>query len=207
MPPDGNTPTGVGKTGADGAAGGVWRKHPHGRGEDVSRWYSFDQWWETPPRAWGRRPVAGDVGYGGRNTPTGVGKTYPICTRSSRLWKHPHGRGEDDIIGGIVRIHLETPPRAWGRHRQVSFARSAIGNTPTGVGKTFRQCVFHGGYQKHPHGRGEDSRTSRTPDPNPETPPRAWGRRFGKEVMQNDNRNTPTGVGKTEHSVHASIRK
>ena len=53
-----------------------------------------------------------------RNTPTGVGKTFPIFSCLYMSEKHPHGRGEDRIIS----------------RRIVGDIR----NTPTGVGKT--QC-------------------------------------------------------------------
>ncbi len=54
-----NTPTGVGKT--------LWlfgkfphrEKHPHGRGEDGLLLKASSSGVETPPRAWGRRILAG----------------------------------------------------------------------------------------------------------------------------------------------------
>ena len=51
----GNTPTGVGKTSVRPASICACRKHPHGRGEDPSPSRRAWCYWETPPRAWGRR--------------------------------------------------------------------------------------------------------------------------------------------------------
>ena len=91
---------------------------------------------ETPPRAWGRRLLAAAVRRRAGNTPTCVGKTRSEPWPGSPGWEHPHGRGEDDGAGQFRRTPEETPPRAWGRHREVGHVRHGEGNTPTGVGKT-----------------------------------------------------------------------
>ncbi len=51
----GNTPTGVGKTSWIDPASWLYRKHPHGRGEDVQVTGFLPDLLETPPRAWGRQ--------------------------------------------------------------------------------------------------------------------------------------------------------
>ena len=71
-----------------------------------------------------------------RNTPTGVGKTRILFVKYIKLWKHPHGRGEDSDTFRKVYKTLETPPRAWGRHSVTMMSVPTSGNTPTGVGKT-----------------------------------------------------------------------
>src|SRR5690554_868906 len=116
---------------------------------------------------------------------------------------------------------LETPPRTWGRplHRpcgQPSAGNTprtwgrlddrvdrllAVGNTPTDVGKTLRcQSAAAAGW-KHPHGRGEDHIKPSKTHPELETPPRTWGRpqqHLGPVVAHG---NTPTDVGKTDHTT------
>ena len=72
----GNTPTGVGKTGAESVKLARTKKHPHGRGEDPLRDWKGAGPWETPPRAWGRPYMRCIFVTHPRNTPTGVGKTY-----------------------------------------------------------------------------------------------------------------------------------
>ena len=52
------------------------RKHPHGRGEDVTVLLPFVTVTETPPRAWGRLTATHTAKPFTGNTPTGVGKTY-----------------------------------------------------------------------------------------------------------------------------------
>ena len=73
---EGNTPTGVGKTGDYRNMRGFLKKHPHGRGEDDDAQIFRKRFVETPPRAWGRLIARGQ----------GI----------SRYEKHPHGRGEDN---------------------------------------------------------------------------------------------------------------
>ena len=51
--------------------------------------------------------------------------------------KHPHVRGEDDLIEDAKEAYMETPPRAWGRLAYRAEAKTHVGNTPTCVGKTF----------------------------------------------------------------------
>ena len=116
----------------------------------------------------------------------------------------------------------ETPPRAWGRRDAISKVNGDVGNTPTGVGKTYRVKKLIISDQKHPHGRGEDSLSTTSRTSHIETPPRAWGRlsgwyhnkntqietpprAWGRLRMTDEQRskrgNTPTGVGKTGQQV------
>ena len=153
-------------------------KHPHGRGEDQIHRGQSRPGQETPPRAWGRLYDIGDFRVVKGNTPTGVGKTPSRRYRHRSSRKHPHGRGEDLSLGlGLgLGFGLETPPRAWGRHQASDRQWRAVGNTPTGVGKTDLHATKSCAIRKHPHGRGEDSVASTKISTYSETPPRAWGR-------------------------------
>ena len=110
-----NTPTGVGKTHIVKINATLAKKHPHGRGEDACVVLVDVTVLETPPRAWGRQPLAQGGVASVRNTPTGVGKTRCRMLPQEYTWKHPHGRGEDVLYGGTLLVGKETPPRAWGR--------------------------------------------------------------------------------------------
>ena len=70
--------------------------------------------------------------------------------------KHPHVRGEDKIEASREGLSLETPPRAWGRPRNLVRGCFQQRNTPTCVGKTIGNAVIVGTVEKHPHVRGED---------------------------------------------------
>ena len=96
----GNTPTSVGKTGSPcwGWASPV--KHPHERGEDKWPGSVEEGVTETPPRAWGRHPFDDPRSEGEGNTPTSVGKTSKAMPDGTELRKHPHERGEDDLVIG-----------------------------------------------------------------------------------------------------------
>ena len=76
--PQGNTPTGVGKTAGLPSWAVMSQKHPHGRGEDSMAVPSRSKRCETPPRAWGRPKLLSGDRLLTRNTPTGVGKTSRI---------------------------------------------------------------------------------------------------------------------------------
>ena len=132
----GNTPTGVGKTISRIRSMRFWEKHPHGRGGDLLETRKDTARPETPPRAWGRLGGHAEGGVAGGNTPTGVGKTMGGSLPAALPRKHPHGRGEDRRGDLRERLHIETPPRAWGRHASTTAAQIPLGNTPTGVGKT-----------------------------------------------------------------------
>ena len=155
-----NTPTGVGKTTSQNHWGICRKKHPHGRGEDAALYQSYLHDTETPPRAWGRLIGRGGGTRLGGNTPTGVGKTLPRNSRIAEKRKHPHWRGEDFYAGILQPAGEETPPRAWGRRPEYLGGFSTRRNTPTGVGKTFMLVSYTSRRGKHPHGRGEDRRSS-----------------------------------------------
>ena len=105
-----------------------------------------------------------------------MGKTNCRRDFSYRTRKHPHERGEDDNLRAIIKLDLETPPRAWGRLPTASNRCSSDGNTPTSVGKTICHGIDGGIFRKHPHERGEDTTFRPALPCRRETPPRAWGR-------------------------------
>ncbi len=199
-----NTPTCVGKTRHSYFRETGLQKHPHVRGEDFGVGVRVGSAGETPPRAWGRRGFRPLWRPHGRNTPTCVGKTRWYSDNHIKREKHPHVRGEDPTGEEQRSPLLETPPRAWGRQIRRRNFRNSTGNTPTCVGKTFACGSTSDAGWKHPHVRGEDSARPLPVTRMPETPPRAWGRRFRRKGAHINNRNTPTCVGKTPESVEIS---
>ena len=131
---------------------------------------------ETPPRAWGRPPLALSARHCTRNTPTCVGKTSRRDSAVGVDGKHPHVRGEDEGDTPSGHGRLETPPRVWGRRNATAWRWCCVGNTPTCVGKTFALAHGYGSPEKHPHVRGEDPASGPGSGFPRETPPRAWGR-------------------------------
>ena len=92
-----------------------------------------------------------------RNTPTGVGKSGLKIEVVKVGQKHPHGCGEETHFARTAMVEAETPPRAWGRDCVTDFALSELRNTPTGVGKSNVLHTFEHVFEKHLHGRGEES--------------------------------------------------
>ncbi len=133
-----NTPTGVGKAMSVPKSSIASRKHPHGRGEGRATACHSGAFWETPPRAWGRPCITPAQAAAWRNTPTGVGKAPLHPPALPLAWKHPHGRGEGDVMNDVATFAPETPPRAWGRRGGGLCGILGGGNTPTGVGKAYQ---------------------------------------------------------------------
>ena len=79
---------------------------------------------------------------------------------STKMVKHPHMRGEDDLRHSCQADSGETPPHAWGRRNFVDASGSYGRNTPTCVGKTFFYRISGTKNKKHPHMRGEDPERS-----------------------------------------------
>ena len=177
------------------------RKHPHRRGEDAILRSPPISSLETPPQAWGRRPHGVLKLRLDRNTPTGVGKTTTLLTPLASNRKHPHRRGEDNVAQRQCVFRQETPPQAWGRPHPFELPRSGAGNTPTGVGKTDVDNLARFPSWKHPHRRGEDFSYRQCRTSHEETPPQAWGRLICRNGVSTEQRNTPTGVGKTSRSL------
>ena len=192
------TPTRVGKT-VDGV---LYARdmlvHPHACGENVPQFTGVPVGQGTPPRVWGKRPACTienryidgtpprvwgkptppkPLPGAGRYTPTRVGKTGGVQSRSNERYRytptrvgktlehsfdfcqnmvHPHACGEN--VWSILPAHgfKGTPPRVWGKPDDFSPLRYW---TPV-----------------HPHACGENV----PPDvltPFPEgTPPRVWGK-------------------------------
>ena len=74
---------------------------------------------ETPPRAWGRAHNVQVAHVLVGNTPTCVGKSPVKNVFGLSVWKHPHVRGEESTSTTSRTTLLETPPRAWGREREI----------------------------------------------------------------------------------------
>ena len=110
-----NTPTHVGKTTLNNGANNNLEKHPHARGEDRHRECQAGTGLETPPRTWGRQLTEDTHLALSGNTPTHVGKTALLSVLWVPRGKHPHARGEDELLKLCALGAAETPPRTWGR--------------------------------------------------------------------------------------------
>jgi len=117
-----NTPTHVGNTASRNSRLPPGQKHPHTRGEYFNRAHCRESCRETPPHTWGIRLRDDKKATRGRNTPTHVGNTALRHPPGFVLRKHPHTRGEYDVLPSFSRIAGETPPHTWGI-QSVAFLR------------------------------------------------------------------------------------
>ena len=180
-PPSRFTPTCVGKTRASTAPARIPSVHPHVRGEDGTGNTGTKTFAGSPPRAWGRPDDLGDFADPPRFTPTCVGKTQLAGVRCAASAVHPHVRGEDER-----RPSECSPPRAWGRLRDLDTIPKRLRFTPTCVGKTTPDSISANSLSVHPHVRGEDV-----------------GRIGDGHLLE---RFTPTCVGKTRCPSQATAR-
>src|SRR5262249_11108430 len=107
-----------------------------------------------------------------------------------------------------------SPPRTWGRLHRGEHQQCRHRFTPTHVGKTYYVPTDATPIQVHPHARGEDPPACSHSRQSSGSPPRTW-RRLDTLVRTVDNqRFTPTHVGKTrlstpldrQHTVHPHAR-
>ena len=210
------TPTGVGKRCARAYTPARARVHPHGRGEKETPARSTRESDGSPPRAWGKAQGESCTGLPARFTPTGVGKRCRARVRRPSQAVHPHGRGEKYLPSLCSTRQTGSPPRAWGKGPCAVRTWTCARFTPTGVGKRRRLEIRPLQRQVHPHGRGEKDpavsvtstsvgspprawgkvRTSQQTYALSGSPPRAWGKDQEDEIMSENSRFTPTGVGK-----------
>ena len=128
------TPTGVGTMLTSGTAGWTRSVHPHGRGDNWRVWSPPVGQNGSPPRAWGQSRDDSGKPIVRRFTPTGVG-TIAVARQIREVCAvHPHGRGDNSWIGGLVAEALGSPPRAWGQFVQLVVYSVTLRFTPTGVG-------------------------------------------------------------------------
>ena len=211
------TPTCVGRTVAWAMPARAATAHPHVRGEDVTPAVQRALVSGSPPRAWGGHHQGRPGGPDRRLTPTCVGRTSmlmpsrtperltPTCVGRTwsrcrgRSWRpaHPHVRGEDLPYGDVIRREFGSPPRAWGGPTLARKLPSPCRLTPTCVGRTDDMIRGVRGGPAHPHVRGEDSPKREALMTFSGSPPRAWGGLHGGGVPGEQERLTPTCVGRT----------
>src|SRR6266545_3814675 len=114
LPPQRFTPTRVGTTQYTDISTATKSVHPHACGDD--RMYPFVQELlnGSPPRVWGRRHLPAPLDTGNRFTPTRVGTTNFIISRSDDRTVHPHACGDDSKTAARQRLSYGSPPRVWG---------------------------------------------------------------------------------------------
>ncbi len=98
---------------------------------------------------------------------------------------HPHGCGENHVLGGAVPHGRGSSPRVWGKLIGFAGNGAPLRFIPTGVGKTARQLILF--------------------DFLAGSSPRVWGKQ--KPIRHSDlyERFIPTGVGKTVDGGYETV--
>jgi len=155
------------------------------------------------PHACGENPMPLRPGSPGlRFTPTRVGKTFVAFCCFYHFPVHPHACGENlSIICASASAH-GSPPRVWGKLKDVPIRSGVYRFTPTRVGKTRLASSIQAATSVHPHACGENEWRQIVGNVKFGSPPRVWGKLLDiyNEVYQA--RFTPTRVGKTPARSH-----
>ncbi len=170
------TPTRVGTASPARPPATLRSVHPHPRGDGCCRLAQCNKPTGSPPPAWGRLALVGDVAMGTRFTPTRVGTAYGGTPPLLDASVHPHPRGDGINRCSGHRASPGSPPPAWGRLNGHSILHRSVRFTPTRVGTAFAASLLRWLRTVHPHPRG-DGRTLLPTHPSPiGSPPPAWGR-------------------------------
>src|ERR1035438_7016603 len=110
--------------------------HPHARRDNSRPAHTAARRAGSPPRAWGRLVVGvrriGQV----RFTPTRVGTTLRVFSRTVRGSVPPHARGDNSVGVADTMTPNGSPPRAWGQRLRAPGPQGDPRFTPTRVGTT-----------------------------------------------------------------------
>ena len=144
--PERFTPTGVGTMIRSRRHNTCISVHPHGRGDNLSRSGTASACGGSPPRAWGQslrcsarrcctRFTPTGVGTIGRAlhlktkarfTPTGVGTIGSSRYVACAIPVHPHGRGDNTCVSGILmRFASKHKPRSHVPHQDGILTRKS----------------------------------------------------------------------------------
>ncbi len=177
-----------------------WRRrsvHPHTRGDNAYFADGYILAFGSPPHAWGQLSAARPDDRRRRFTPTRVGTTRR-GSRGRYPWPvHPHTRGDNTGLTGVLGRTYGSPPHTWGQQRALPLPPHSSRFTPTLVGTTRRSRRGGRHSPVHPHTRGDNSRIVSTRSPPDGSPPHAWGQHEPPAPAVLPERFTPTRVGTT----------
>ena len=157
----------------------------------------------SPPRLWGKLGRGRPTEIGSRFTPTPVGKTLFEKPPADTETVHPHACGENAT--GKIRSAIPpgSPPRLWGKRRQMLV--SPLGDTvhPHACGENACATCDFLALPVHPHACGENVTGLAAGLGVSGSPPRLWGKLHANTVFIQLGRFTPTPVGKTNGAARS----
>ena len=133
-----------------------------------------------------------------------MGNTQHCSSFVLVLSVHPHVCGEDhNRLCNFYNLS-GSPPRVWGRLRNIIEKKKTDRFTPTCVGKTTYGGEHPAWYEVHPHVCGEDPGRRAIDIERMGSPPRVWGRHPKHRKDEASLGFTPTCVGKTYTIINIS---
>ena len=130
-------------------------------------------------------------------TPAGAGKTLILPTRSCAGKDHPRRCGENTSRDSFFLPGKGSPPQVRGKHCNVLSQRTAIGITPAGAGKTYRQHEHVETAEDHPRRCGENPQSPAQIFRALGSPPQVRGKPTPLQSHAPLSGITPAGAGKT----------
>ena len=171
--------------------------HPHARGEHGEVEATATRGHGSSPRARGTHRQGAVLQGPHRFIPAGAGNTSSRPRSGTLTSVHPRGRGEHGSAAAGGASAFGSSPRArgtqGGRRRRWSTPRFI----PAGAGNTFWHRRKYPRNTVHPRGRGEHSRSIRSPRRLRGSSPRARGTRLGRDRLGRGRRFIPAGAGNT----------
>ena len=178
--------------------------HPRGCGENIVLWRPAVARRGSPPRMRGK-PLFKTVGMiRERITPADAGKTSPISSKTTGIWDHPRGCGENGVTHLKLFTSLGSPPRMRGKQPRLS-PDALIGRiTPADAGKTCCQATKATCQTgSPPRMRGKPATAIRAAS-TPRITPADAGKTRAVSPKTSPNRDHPRGCG--ENCVSLPIR-
>ena len=121
-----STPTGVGTMTRLSGTGSGTPVHPHGRGDNCGSRRALGRVAGSPPRAWGQSLEVCRYIVAARFTPTGVGTIISPARGCTSVTVHPHGRGDNTCVSGILmRFASKNKPRSHVPHQDGILTRKS----------------------------------------------------------------------------------
>ena len=165
-------------------------------GESFGSSFAFAEDKGSPPHVWGKLRKHKRGKSCRRITPTCVGKALPVPDYKFQLWDHPHMCGESLSYWHSSQGSRGSPPHVWGKQSCIALTPASSRITPTCVGKARIRATIPRLLRDHPHMCGESLPKEIRDEINKGSPPHVWGKRKTAPKISNEERITPTCVGK-----------
>ena len=130
-------------------------------------------------------------------TPAGAGKTAMLSSLKTAYRDHPRRCGENTSRDSFFLPGKGSPPQVRGKHCNVLSQRTAIGITPAGAGKTYRQHEHVETAEDHPRRCGENPQSPAQIFRALGSPPQVRGKPTPLQSHAPLSGITPAGAGKT----------